>query len=144
MSVATVRLVPEPRLRLQHSGLFGVHGDGVKGHAAPVHAPLVHMRAIELRGDARFKDALVLGSGNALTVVEDGEQARVAGLLGGEEDATGAGVAALRRSSMTTSSLERMSWAAWRRSASEDRETDEAVSEVVLDPGDGSRRTHRL
>lgn len=55
------------------------------------------MRAIELRGDARLEDALVLRGGNALAVVEDGEQARVAGSLGGEEDAAGAGVAGVAK-----------------------------------------------
>ena len=54
--------------------------------------PLVHMRYQASEGDA-VQNALVLGGRNALAVVKGGERARVAGLLGGEEDAAGAGVA---------------------------------------------------
>ena len=124
----------ESRLRLQHPGLFGVHGDRVKGHAAPVHAPLVHMRAIELRSDARFEDALVLGSGNALSVVEDGEQTFVAGLLSGEEDAAGAGIAGVAQK-LDDHVLARADVLGGLASFGlGGPEADEAVSEVILDP----------
>ncbi len=82
-------------------------------------------------------------AGMPLSVVEDGEQAFVAGLLSGEEDAAGAGIAGVAQHLDDNVPLERMSWAAWRRSASEDRR-DEAVSRGHPRPGDGSRRTSSM
>ena len=92
------------------------------------------MRAIELRSDARFEDALVLGSGNALSVVEDGEQTFVAGLQSGEEDAAGAGIAGVAQK-LDDHVLARADVLGGLASFGlGGPEADEAVSEVILDP----------
>lgn len=76
-------------------------------------------------------------AGNALSVVEDGEQTFVAGLLSGEEDAAGAGIAGVAQK-LDDHVLARADVLGGLASFGlGGPEADEAVSEVILDPGDG-------
>ena len=56
-------------------------------------APLVHDHGLELAGDAGLEDALLQGSGHAVSVVDEDEGLAVAFARAGEVDVAGVGVA---------------------------------------------------
>jgi hypothetical protein len=74
------------RVRGGDAACRGVGPDGVERHTAPVNAPAVHHHRVELRGDPRLEDGLVMGRGNADAVVDHGQQAAVTLTCGGDED----------------------------------------------------------